>query len=187
MASDRKTRNERIAFEKWEGYAKPIDRGRHVDFGESFAFASDYVMMSPMFNDGAPQTAAEMFSDEVAAAMAKYAPDGDMLTAEWRMWWKHMPDYRLVSPFECVAGDWGFTSCDTYAGTLADGSVLELREWDYIWINEDGHVTRWDWFVESDKWDRLMGLIGLDPKGLTSQEYTTNFLREGGSGEGLSQ
>ena len=105
-----------------------------------------------------------MFSDEVAAAMAEYAPDGDMLTAEWRMWWKHMPDYRLVSPFECVAGDWGFTSCDTYAGTLADGTVLELREWDYIWTNEDGHITRWDWFVDPDKWDQLMSLVGLDPE-----------------------
>lgn len=179
MSSDRTALNEEIAFQKWEGYAKPIDRGRHVNFGEKFVFATDYVMMSPHFNDGARQSAAEMFSDEVAAAMATYAPDGDMLTAEWRMWWKHMPDYRLVSPFECVAGDWGFSSCDTYAGTLADGTVLELREWDYIWVNEDGQVTRWDWFVDSDKWEQLLALIGLDPRGLTSQEYTINFLREG--------
>ncbi|WP_333894273.1 hypothetical protein [Mycolicibacterium gadium] len=77
MSSDRVTLNEEIAFQKWEGYAKPIDRGRHVNFGEKFVFAPDYVMMSPHFNDGVPQTAAEMFSDEVAAAMAEYAPDGD--------------------------------------------------------------------------------------------------------------
>jgi len=182
MSSDRVALNEEIAFQKWEGYSKPIDRGRHVDFGEKFVFATDYVMMSPHFNDGTPQSAADMFSDEVAAAMAKYAPDGDMLTAEWRMWWKHMPDYRLVSPFECVAGECGFTSSDTYAGTLADGSVLQLREWDYIWVNEDGKVTRWDWFVDPDKWEQLLGLVGLEPKGLTSQQYTVNFLREGGVG-----
>lgn len=182
MSSDRVALNEEIAFQKWEGYAKPIDRGRHVSFGEKFVFAADYVMMSPHFNDGAPQTASEMFSDEVAAAMAKYAPDGDMLTAEWRMWWKHMPDYRLVSPFECVAGEWGFSSCDTYAGTLPDGTVLKLREWDYIWVNEKGEVTRWDWFVDPDKWEQLLGLIGLDPKGLTSQQYTVHFLREGAVG-----
>ena len=144
--------------------------------------APDFVMMSPLFNDGVPQSATDMFSGEVAEAMAKYAPDGDMLTAEWRMWWKHMPDYRFVSPFECVAGEWGFTSCDTYAGTLADGTVLELRERDYIWTNEDGHITRWDWFVDPDKWTRLLALIDLDPNGLTSQEYTVNFLREGGVG-----
>ena len=96
------------------------------------------------------------------------------------MWWKHMPDYRLVSPFECVAGEWGFSSCDTYAGTLADGTVLELREWDYIWTNKDGHVTRWDWFVDPDKWEQLLSLVGLEAKGLTSQQYTVNFLREGG-------
>jgi hypothetical protein len=171
--------NERIAFEKWEGYAKPIARGRHVNFGESFRFAPDYVMMSPHFNDGLPQTAAQMFSDEVAAAMAKCAPDGDMLTSEWRMWWKYMPDYRLVSPFECRAGDWGFTSCDTYAGTLADGTVVQLREWDYIWTDDDGRITRWDWFVDPEPWELMLGLVGLEPKGLTSQDYTVTFLREG--------
>ena len=114
--------------------------------------------------------------------MAEYAPDGDMLTAEWRMWWKHMPDYRLVSPFECVAGDWGFSSCDTYAGTLPDGTRLELREWDYIWTDEKGRISRWDWFVDSTEWKSLLALIGLDPDGLTSQAYTINFLKEGGVG-----
>jgi hypothetical protein len=114
--------------------------------------------------------------------VAKYAPDGDVLTPEWRMWWKHMPDYHLVSPFACVAGDWGFSSCDTYAGTFPDGSMFELREWDYLWINEDGHITRWDWFVDSAVWKRLLSLVGLDPDGLTCQDYTINYLRESGSG-----
>ena len=42
-------------------------------------------------------------------------------------------------------------------------------------------VGNWrDWFVDADKWEQLLGLIGLDPKGLTSQQYTVNFLREGG-------
>lgn len=90
-----------------------------------------------------------------------------------------MPDYRLISPFECVAGDWGFTSCDTYAGTLADGTVIRLREWDYIWTDEDGRITRWDWFVDPEPWELMMGLIGLEPKGLRGQDYTVNFLREG--------
>ena len=62
---------------------------------------------------------------------------------------------------------------------IADGTVLTLREWDYIWVNEEGQVTRWDWFVDPDKWEQLLGLIGLEAKGLTSQEYTVNFLREG--------
>ena len=178
MNKDRVALHEKIAFEKWEGYAKPIDRGRHVTFGENYIMAPDFVMMSPLFNDGVPQSTADMFSGEVAAAMAKYAPDGDMLTAEWRMWWKHMPDYRLVSPFECVAGDWGFSSCDTYAGTLPDGTTLELREWDYLWINEDGHITRWDWFVDSAVWAKLLSLVDLDPVGLTGQAYTVHFLEQ---------
>jgi len=59
MSSDRVALNEEIAFQKWEGYAKPIDRGRHVNFGEKFVFATDYVMMSPHFNDGARQSAAD--------------------------------------------------------------------------------------------------------------------------------
>ncbi len=109
MNQDRVKLHEQIAFEKWEGYAKPIERGRYVNFGDKYIMAPDFVMMSPLFNNGVPQSITDMFSGEVAEAVAKYAPDGDVLTPEWRMWWKHMPDYRLVSPFECVAGDWGFS------------------------------------------------------------------------------
>ena len=181
MNQDRVKLHEQIAFEKWEGYAKPIERGRHVNFGDKYTMAPDFVMMSPLFNNGVPQSITDMFSGEVAEAVAKYAPDGDVLTPEWRMWWKHMPDYRLVSPFECVAGDWGFSSCDTYAGTFPDGTRFELREYDYLWINEDGHITRWDWFVDSAEWARLLSLVGLDPNGLTCQAYTLNYLRESGA------
>jgi hypothetical protein len=182
MGVDRTALHEKIAFEKWEGYAKAIERGRHVTFGDRFVWAPDSVMMSPLFNDGVPQSASDMFSAEVATAVAQYAPDGDILTPEWRMWWKHMPDYRLVSPFDCVAGEWGFTSCDTYAGTLPDGTALELREWDYIWTDADGRIARWDWFVDSGDWARLLALIGLEPRGLRGQDYTVHFLREGGAG-----
>jgi len=103
-----------------------------------------------------------------------------MLTPEFRMYWKYMPDYRIVTPFECTATEWGFTQCDTYAGTLADGTVLKLREWDYVWTNERGQITRWDWFVDSREFYPLLELIGLDPENLTLQEYTVNFLRQGG-------
>lgn len=57
MTLDRVALHERIAFAKWEGYAKPIERGRHVSFGEKFIWQTDSVMMSPMFNDGVPQSA----------------------------------------------------------------------------------------------------------------------------------
>ena len=95
MPIDRVALHEKIAFEKWEGYAKAIERGRRVTFGDKFIWAPNSVMMSPLFNDGVPQTATDMFSDEVAKAIEKYAPDGDILSPEWRMWWKHMPDYRV--------------------------------------------------------------------------------------------
>ena len=58
---------------------------------------------------------------------------------------------------------------------------MELREWDYLWINEDGQITRWDWFVDSAVWAKLLSLVDLDPVGLTAQAYTVNFLRESGA------
>ncbi len=82
MNQDRVALHEKITFEKWEGYAKPIDRGRHVTFGENYIMAPDFVMMSPLFNDGVPQSITDMFSGEVAEAVQKYAPDGDVLTPE---------------------------------------------------------------------------------------------------------
>jgi hypothetical protein len=45
--------------------------------------------------------------------------------------------------------------------------------------NEEGHITRWDWFIDPEKWNQLLGVIGLDPEGFTSREYTVNVLREG--------
>jgi hypothetical protein len=76
----------------------------------------------------------------------------------------------------------GFAVRDTYRGTLADGTALELHEWDYVWTNEDGHINRWDWFVDSREWYSFLAIIGLDPKDPTYQSYTVNFLREGASG-----
>ena len=107
MPIDRVALHAKTAFDKWEGWAKAIERDRRVTFGDKFIWAPNSVMMSPLFNDAVPQIATARFSDEVAQTIEKYAPNGDILSPEWRMWWKHMPEYRLVSPFACVAGEWG--------------------------------------------------------------------------------
>ena len=60
--------------------------------------------------------------------------------------------------------------------------MLRLHEWDYVWTNAEGHITRWDWFVDSREWYPFLALIGLDPDKLTYQGYTVNFLRQGGVG-----
>lgn len=177
--SDRVALHRRMAHAKWEAYAK-VTETNHVTYGDEWIYAADAVMMCPLFNGGIPQPMADLFSEELAAAITKYAPDGDMLTPEFRMWWKHIPDFRLVSDFDCDAADWGFAMRDTYAGTRSDGTVLELHEWDYIWTNDDGHIVRWDWFVDSREWYPFLEIIGLDPGTLTFQGYTLNFLRQGG-------
>lgn len=178
MTSDRVARHRRIAHAKLETYANAPDTGR-ITYGDEWIYAPDAVMMCPLFNDGADHRMADLATDELLAAMQNFAPDGDMLTCEFRMWWKHMPDFRIVTPFECRADDWGFAVRDTYAGTLPDGTVLALHEWDYLWTNEEGHITRWEWFVDSREWNPFLDLIGLNPDGLTCQAYTLNFLREG--------
>lgn len=174
----RRDLHRRIAYAKWEAYAKAPDNGS-VAYGSEWIFAPEATIMCPLFNDGAPQSISDYASEEMMSALQDLGPDGDMLTPEIRMWWKHMPDWRLVSPFDCNAADWGFSVVDTYAGTLADGTVMNLREWDYIWTNDDGHITRWEWFVDSREWYPYLNLIGLPPKGLTYQTYVANYLREG--------
>lgn len=178
MTSDRTARQRRIAHAKWETYAKAPETGK-ITYGDEWIYAPDAVMMCPLFNNGAAVPMADLASEKVLAAIQKFAPGGDMLTCEFRMWWKHMPDFRIVTPFDCTAAEWGFAVRDTYAGTLADGTVLRLHEWDYVWTNEEGHITRWDWFVDSREWYPFLDLIGLDPHGLTYEDYTVNFLREG--------
>jgi hypothetical protein len=169
-----------MAHAKWETYATAPET-KHISYGNEWTYAPHATLMCPLFNGGEAQTMAHLASDEVLAAMAKYAPDGDMLTPEFRMWWKYMPDFRIVTPFDCLAADWGFAVRDTYAGTLADGTVLELHEWDYVWTDDNGHITRWDWFVDSKEWYPFLGVIGLESNGLSYQDYTVNFLRQGAS------
>lgn len=180
MRSDRLALHRRIAHAKWETYARAPETKR-ITYGDEWIYAPVAVMMCPLFNGGAESPLADLASDELLPAIKEFAPDGDMLTCEFRMWWKHMPDFRIITPFECIAADWGFAVRDTYAGTLADGRLLELHEWDYVWIDEQGQITRWDWFVDSREWNPFLELIGLDPDGLTYQNYTLNFLREGSS------
>ncbi|UXA19578.1 hypothetical protein [Mycobacterium sp. SMC-4] len=38
MTEGRVALHEKIVYEKWEGYANPIERGRHVNFGDQFTF-----------------------------------------------------------------------------------------------------------------------------------------------------
>ncbi|WP_293010393.1 hypothetical protein [Mycobacterium sp.] len=66
----------RIAYGKWEAYAKATETN-HVTYGDEWVYAPDAVMMCPLFNGGVAQPMADLFTDELAAAIAKYAPDGE--------------------------------------------------------------------------------------------------------------
>jgi hypothetical protein len=168
----------RLARSKWEAYANARETGR-VKYSDEWVYAPDAVIMCPRFNNGEPQRFADLATDELLPLLPA---DGDTLTPEIRMWWKHMPDWRLVSPFDCSATEWGFAVKDTYAGTTTDGRFLALDEWDYIWTNDDGQITRWDWFVDSRQWNPYLELIGLDPDTLTYPGYVANYLRVDGNG-----
>lgn len=179
MSSHRVDLHRKLARGKWEAYANAPHTG-HVKYPAEWVYAPDAVVMCPRFNDGEPQRFTDLATDEVVALLSN-VPDADMLTPEMEMWWQHMPDFRLVSPFDCTAEDWGFAVHDTYSGTTADGKVLSLHEWDYVWTDENGHITRWDWFVDSSEWNPCLDLIGLEPDGLTYQAYIANYLRVGGN------
>jgi hypothetical protein len=178
MSSDRVELHRRLAKGKWEAYANALDT-RRVSYPDEWIFTPDATIMCPRFNEGEPTRLADHVTPEALTLMAEI-PDGDILTPEMRMWWQHLPDFRLLSPFDCTAEEWGFAVHDTYAGTRADGNVLQLHEWDYIWTDQNGHICRWDWFVDSSEWNPYLELIGLEPEGLTYQSYLVNFLTVGG-------
>jgi hypothetical protein len=104
---------------------------------------------------------------------------GDVLTPEMRMWWQHLPDFRIVISFECHAPEWGFAQYDPYAGTTAKGNRsqparvglrLDRRKRCYHPL---GLVRRFRRMVP------FLDLIGLQPRGLTYQRYLENFLDVG--------
>jgi hypothetical protein len=166
MSSDRVELHRRLAKGKWEAYANALDT-RRVSYPAEWIFTADATIMCPRFNEGEPTRLADHVTPEALALMAEI-PDGDILTPE------------LVSPFDCTAEEWGFAVHDIHAGTRSDGKVLQLHEWDYIWTDENGHICRWDWFVDSNEWNPYLELIGLEPEGLTYQAYLVNFLKVGG-------
>ena len=75
MIQDRVALHPRIAYGKWEAYAKATETN-YVTYKDEWIYAPDAVIMCPLFDDGVEQSMADLFSEEVAAAMAKYAPDG---------------------------------------------------------------------------------------------------------------
>jgi hypothetical protein len=177
MTSDRVELHRRLAEAHWDAYANCVESGR-VDMGDEWVYAADAVMMCPRLNNGEDSPMAEMVTEDMAPLLVNVAPE-DRISYEMRMWWKVMPDFRLVSPFECMAEEWGYATRDTYSGTTADGQVVTIHEWDYIWTNDEGRIKRWDWFVDSGEWDPFVKLVGLEPKGLTFQAYIANYLRKG--------
>jgi hypothetical protein len=85
MASDRVALHRRIAGAKWETYATAPETKR-ISYGGERIYAPDAVMMCPLFNGGNEHAMADLASTEVLTAMQEFAPDGDMLTCEFRMW-----------------------------------------------------------------------------------------------------
>src|SRR5438477_2683428 len=183
MTSDRIALHTRMAKGKWEAYAHGLETGP-VSYGPDWITTPDYTMMCPCFNNGEEGPVAAfidpaVFDDpEMQAIMAKHDPE-DTLTPEMTMCRKYMPDFRLVSPFECTAEDWGFIMRDVYQGTTKDGQVITLHETDYLWTNDEGHITRWHWFVDSSEFSPYLRVIGVEPDGATYQDYIVNYLRKG--------
>jgi hypothetical protein len=177
MTSDRVDLHRRLARAKWETYATGPEVG-HISYGDEWIYAPGMVMMHPHFNNGEDSRMSEMLTDEMAPYLAKIDPE-DRLTCEMRMYWKKMPDFRIVTPFNCRAEEWGFAMRDDYSGTTHDGRVVTVHEWDYIWTNDDGHITRWEWFQDSADWRPLLAEAGLELEGLTYQAYILNYLQKG--------
>jgi hypothetical protein len=182
MTSDRVALHTRMARGKWDAYANGPETG-HITYGPDWITTPDVVMMCPQFNNGEELPMAQTLDPkaledpELQAAFAKAGEDS--LSCEMRMCWKYMPDFRLVSPFECTAEDWGFIMRDVYQGTTSDGTVISLHETDYLWTNEDGHITRWHWFVDSAEFSPYLELIGINPDGATYSDYIVNFMLKG--------
>ena len=183
MRSERVALHTRMARGKWDAYANGPETGR-ITYGPDWITIPDYGMMCPRFNNGGEVSGAELvdpkvFEDpEMQAILAKHDLE-DMLTPEMTMCWKYMPDFRLVSPFECTAEEWGFIMRDVYEGTTKDGRTITLHETDYLWTNEDGHIIRWHWFVDSAEFSPFLELIGVEPEGATYSDYIENYLRQG--------
>lgn len=95
--------------------------------------------------------------------------------AQLRMWWEHLPDFHCAESTVYFKED-GFMVRAIYEATTPTGEHLALEELDFIDVNEEGEIRRWEVWEEPAAWDTMTMLaFGKYGRDLTFEEFAAGF------------
>ena len=144
-SSDRTARNLELARIMFDGYHHAAERG-YVDIWKKSDFAPDCVFWAPFMG--------EMRVDWTDPESPEY---GDGSTVQARLYWKVMPDWH-AEDFAAWPTETGCASRMCWRGHTSDGELVEMWEAQFIWTNDEGKITRFEFF---DDWFRYAQVIEL--------------------------
>jgi uncharacterized protein YuzE len=134
VISDRAASNLAIAQKFYDGYHGSVERGRLENAFDQADFAEDWIFFGPFIGTEMPQTHDTFLS---AGAVANHATI-----------WKRIPNYNM-DDFRAWPTDYGCAWRWRVNGRGVDGRDYEFWEQLFIWTDEAGKVTRFEFY---DDW-----------------------------------
>jgi hypothetical protein len=143
VANHRVQRNLQIAEKFFDGYHHAVARGRVDGVFSKEDFAEHWVLFSPWF--GEIQSPAEW----------DYAT---LANIEHQKIWQRLPDYKM-DHFEAWPTETGCAWRWCVNGHSAEGIRYEFWEQVFIETNEDGRITRFEFFDDWQGFPQALGFI----------------------------
>jgi hypothetical protein len=81
-------------------------------------------------------------------------PDSMDPNAEFRMYWKGIPDYG-IKDYEVWPVETGWIARLAYKGTARDGEEIVAHHVDIVTTDNQGRVVRLEWYVDQEQWLRV--------------------------------
>jgi hypothetical protein len=102
--------------------------------------------------------------------------DSMSCTNEYRMYWTGFPDFQ-VTEYKVWTIEDGWIARITFKGTAPDGTVAEVHQADIATVDEQGRLSRMEWFVDTEQWRQR---VWSKSSGLSMDELRALLAQPGG-------
>jgi len=143
VANDRVARNLEIARKFFDAYHESVARGRLDNAFDRDDFAEHWVLFSPWLGE------VEQVADSGYTALAD---------SEHRKIWTRLPDYKM-DDFAAWPTDDGCAWRWRVNGHSADGTYYEFWEQMFADIDDEGKITRFEFFDDWQGFPQTLGFI----------------------------
>jgi ketosteroid isomerase-like protein len=156
--TDRVQRNLELAQKYYRAYAHGVERG-HIDFWSDEDWAEEATIFHPRLGE---RVRSASDSGKVTPADA---------TDEMNLIWKGIPDFHADN-FEPFPTEHGCAWRVRYSGHTLDGEFVAQWEGGFIWTDEDGRITRYEFYEDYDHHDKIIqAVVGTSSAEFDFEKY----------------